>query len=203
MNHASKLSFLLFTLLLAPLFLYPAARAHGIAPTDPSGSIPSKVMSADLWKGLSDDEKLEILDSYGYEDYSNLRLKEHFGEKQIQKALKGRKGRIFQAAFEFMVRNTDLEVNSPHATVGNPSINTLDRLTLKNGELIAFFVGIQQEGCDLPELSETSDTSSFPSTDAALAAGCEFSDVSWSSYGFFNADGSPISVDSSYHWSGY
>ena len=91
----------------------------------------------------------------------------------------------------------------PHSTVGKPWLKMLHRLTLKNGELLAFFVGIHQDGCDLPEFSDSVATEAFPNAEDAIAAGCEFSDVNWSAYGFFEAVGSPIRVDEAFEWSGY
>ncbi|MCA2960439.1 MAG: hypothetical protein IOD12_09310 [Silvanigrellales bacterium] len=196
-------------LLLLPHAPTHSAWADGTLPSSAStpaptpSPVPALTMSKALWKTLSLDEKLEIMDAYGHEDYVNLRLKEHLGAEQVQRQLKGKRGETFQNAFESMAANTYLHEEFPHATVGKPWFKVLHRLTLKNGELLAFFVGIHQEGCDLPEFSDSVATEAFATPEDALAAGCEFSDVNWSAYGYFDADGSPILVDEAFEWSGY
>ena len=50
------------------------ARADVVVPH--STPAPVLTMSKALWKTLSPEDKIDIMDAYGYEKYSNLHLKE-------------------------------------------------------------------------------------------------------------------------------
>ncbi len=177
------------------------ARSDMVEPKTADNS--TLVMTKDRWNELGTDEKVEMVRNFGSEKYSNLRLNQYLNSQDIQMALNGVGGGEFQTALDFMAESVYLHEEYPHSTVGKPWLKTLHVLTLSDGELLAFYLGVQQEGCDLPESSESTATYTFSTKEEALAAGCEFSDVNWSAGGYFDADSRPLLVDESFDWSGY
>ena len=99
----------------------------------------------------------------------------------------------------YMRDNGSVEVEDDyHATVGDVEI-TLSMILLPDGTPIGGEIRYFQNGCDMPDESSPH----FDTEDDAEAAGCDFSDVSWSNYGYFDYDLSAFSYEGYMSWSGY
>ena len=177
------------------------ALADSVNPT--SSTTASIEMTISIWDRLSPEDKHDIVDGYGDEKYTDFGIIAHTSKAEIKAVTSILFSESLKRAVDDMPANLYLHEEYPHATVGKPQLNMVKVLQLKSGIVLGVLVNVFQEGCDMPEFSETVSLDSFASKEEALAAGCKFTDVSWSASGSFEANGDVIVADEAFMWTGY
>lgn len=145
------------------------------------------------WNKLSEDEQGQIL-------ANNIDSYEGFEESEYEE---GTLPLEFSYTYQTAKKNAEpiidsLEFDDYHARVGPASVSYITTYKLE-GVVVGMNVGFWFQGCDMPDESSPY----FEDEKSAVAAGCDFSDVSWSWVGSFEANGNLIYDPGYPEWTGY
>jgi hypothetical protein len=160
-------------------------------------AVEAQKMTLVEWNKLSDDEQGQILANNmdSYEGFEEFEFDYEFKEENIAPEF----SEMYQAAKKSAEPVLEsLEFDDYHARVGAPSVSYATAYKLE-GVVVGINVGFWFQGCDMPDESSPY----FEDEKSALAAGCEFSDVSWSWTGSFDAQGNLIYDPGYPEWTGY